>query len=114
MGRKWSLSINLANSSRRPRQDSETDSNSSTGIVNFDPTSIVQSKDGTLKVLKTIIPIHIPKPLLLGRRTGEKTAGLSPSQGPKPETPRVEVAASNHRKSFDVSSHFARKQSGNS
>ena len=42
------------NSSKRSRKDEESDSDSSSGTLNFDPSSLVKSKEGTTKVPKTI------------------------------------------------------------
>ena len=53
-GRKRRLSTSSANSSKKPRLGDSGDSDSSNGLTDFDPASIVQTKDGALRVPKTI------------------------------------------------------------
>jgi len=53
-GRKRSSDSNSANSSKRHKGDEDTDSDSPPGIVDFDPASLVRSKEGTMKVSKPI------------------------------------------------------------
>lgn len=54
-GKKRSLSTSSDTSSKRPRWDEDIESDSATNITDFDPASIVQSKDGAIKVPRVIV-----------------------------------------------------------
>ena len=49
-GRKRSPDSESADSSKRHKGDKDTDSDSPSGIADFDPASLVQSREGTMKV----------------------------------------------------------------
>ena len=53
-GRKWSPDSESANSSKRHKGDEDTDSDSPLGIADFDPAFLVQSRQGTMKVPRSI------------------------------------------------------------